>query len=405
MVGALTGRPELGGLAGELFGAITESESRVSERLVEVEKRLGGVERRLTALEAGPFQMALNAGMRSLMDAAADTDPAHRADEFRAARQRFLEASAAASVADSLLQTAVAERFLLLCAVALEQPERARVAWDRINEKVTVAALELDTAFRSAVTTAERHLREDGDVRPGRFGNREKKYNERLREKAAQVRGDVADSASVVRVLLVEAGALGLLLGQPSAPEIEMQFAPEKTTMPRRLWAPMSQPNPPGNLPVVNWSTQPGKGPVPVGQPNPRFLPSTPVTTSASLRWQVKPTGRVPTRFGALTATWDPAVVPLEELNAPRAKPFREIRIGVTIEADPPLSRTVQVRPTGRTLTSGPPRGGELTRGRPRFHFTDVAAVRAERPFTGLSPVYLDNIAMSPHPGVLGSAD
>ena len=82
------------------------------------------------------YQVSLALGLRGLLEAGAAHDPLVRTEELTKAQERFREAAVSAR---SSLQTAVAERYVLLCAIALGRPDAAK----QLNGAVTAIALDL----------------------------------------------------------------------------------------------------------------------------------------------------------------------------------------------------------------------------------------------------------------------
>lgn len=98
--------------------------------------------------------------MRSLIDAGEAAEERTRLDEMSRTRDRFRGAAAAAR---SPLQSAVAERYLILCSIALNRPDAARAAWSRLVGAATSAVFDAHAKRRSANAIAERQLRERGE--------------------------------------------------------------------------------------------------------------------------------------------------------------------------------------------------------------------------------------------------
>lgn len=126
------------------------------------------------------------------------------------ARERFRDATAAAR---SSLQRAVAERYLLLCAVALGRQDVAKTALDQLNREATTAALEVGDTIVHAYDMARSHLEDRGEARG--FGK-----ERRLTARAGEIRHGASEAARVVANLLSEAGAVGQTLGQTQPPAI-----------------------------------------------------------------------------------------------------------------------------------------------------------------------------------------
>ncbi|MFI5611826.1 hypothetical protein [Amycolatopsis sp. NPDC051903] len=128
VIGALTGKEELGGVAAEIVGALVESEDRLGEQL-------SGIERQLDEVLEQRYTTAVGAGLRTLLDASTTRDPGVRTAELNRARDLFRDAVASAR---SPLQVAVGERYLALCALALGRVDAARTALTLLDK----AALE-----------------------------------------------------------------------------------------------------------------------------------------------------------------------------------------------------------------------------------------------------------------------
>lgn len=304
VVAALTGNQEASALAGEIFRQLSASEDHLSSHLIHIEERLDQV------LEQ-PYEIAIGAGTRGLLDVVATKDSNARRKDLRQARERFRDATAAAR---SPLQRAVAERYLLLCAVALHRQDAAKTALARLNYAATTAALEVDDTMHNADGIARRYLEERGEAR-GRGKDR------RLTARAGELRRGASEAARVVANLLSEAGVVGQRLGQTQPPSI---------------------------------STAPPEQRSRVGAAAPtsatfRYSLARPTAT-----WQVVPNGPGPVRVGTFVVTWD-----RYEPSGPvqREPPFgmtsrvplfarytRDVQVDVKIEADPPLTRSVPLK-------------------------------------------------------------
>ncbi|WP_433176669.1 hypothetical protein [Actinoallomurus sp. CA-150999] len=224
LVGSLTGRQGLGDLASELFGTLAASEDRLTERLAGIEQQLSGIERRLDEVLDQRYQVSLALGLRGLLDAGAAHDPLVRAEELTSARERFREAAVSAR---SSLQTAVAERYVLLCAIALGRPDAAKTAWTQLNGAVTATALDLCTAFGEAHGKAALRLEQEGV-------SKNRRYWKRVEDEATQARDGVMEAVGLVKSLLVESGVLGQLLGQPQPPRMDTKETEHYSRQSRR---------------------------------------------------------------------------------------------------------------------------------------------------------------------------
>ncbi|MEV6909281.1 hypothetical protein [Amycolatopsis sp. NPDC051071] len=327
LVGALTGRQEFGSLASELFGALAASESRLTDRLADVERRLAGVEQRLDEVLEQPYQHGLNAGLRKLLTVGVTTDPHLRAAELNGARERFEEAAAAAR---SPLQTAVAERYVMVCALGLGHHAAARAAWGQLNASLTVSAIDLGEAVRWSYKTARRRLAERGDDRGVKYAGqgdfRGRRYEKRAIAEDQRVRADAAEAGGMIGRLLDEAAALGMALGEPLAPKITCDIRRGRTLLTF----------PPGSAgPAYRWIDE----------------------GWFETRWLVEPTVPGPVRFGSLVVDWTRFKLQANTLvDAPHLQPLSDhdgltvnIKEKVTVQADPPIPRTVPITQPGRS--------------------------------------------------------
>lgn len=110
LVKAISGDSTSGSLAGELVKAISDSESRIDERL-------SAIETKIDALREQPFAIAFGRGTRHLFHAIRANDRA-RITDLEDAYRALVEAIAASP---SPLHEAVAQRYLLLCLIALRR--------------------------------------------------------------------------------------------------------------------------------------------------------------------------------------------------------------------------------------------------------------------------------------------
>lgn len=154
LIEAIGGDPDLGSLAADVLGALSASEDRLGVRLAAIEGRLEEV------LEQS-YVTAVGAGLRTLVDAGSTTDPQVRQQDLLHARNLFREA---ASAARSKLQVALAERYLLLCALALGRDDAARNALARLRGSAFEAVLESAQASRheAALARATRRVEQQG---------------------------------------------------------------------------------------------------------------------------------------------------------------------------------------------------------------------------------------------------
>jgi len=276
VVATLTGNQQATDLAGEIFRQLSVSEDRLGSHLTRIENQLDQV------LEQ-PYETAIGAGARGLLDAVATRDLQARREDLMQARERFRDATAAAR---SQLQHAVAERYLLLCALALNRTDAAKTALDQLNYHATTAALELGDTMVHADRTARAGLEGRGEVRA--LGK-----ERRIAERVEEIRRGTGEAVRLVANLLSEAAALGQSLGQTQPPVIS----------------------------VVPWERKPSARPKPL--------------------WSVVPSDPGPVRVGTFVITWErfkfSEPVSLAEVTGH----IRGVEVGIKIEADPPLSRSV----------------------------------------------------------------
>lgn len=126
---ALTNNPMVGEVAGDLFEALIQTENRIDERLSQIENQLAEV------LEQS-YLVALRSGLRTLLDVNQLDEPSEQRADIKMARRSFVEA---ASAARTNLQRIVAERYLILTAIMLDNPAAAQQAFDRFDLLVTEA--------------------------------------------------------------------------------------------------------------------------------------------------------------------------------------------------------------------------------------------------------------------------
>lgn len=304
VIGALTGNPELGSLAAELVGALSASEDRLAEKLA-------GIEGRLDQVLEQRYSAALGAGLRTLLDAGATTGPRARADELGRARDLFRDAGASARTP---LQVAVAERYLVLCALALGRPEVARTALGLLHKsafEALVAAMPL--VGPEVYERARERLAQSGRRVP------RSRREERLTELSEEILDAASEVSDLALGLLAEARDLAGALGAGRVPEPVVDFLePEEAGADDRL-----------------------------------------VTTG---RLEIRPSGPGPIRFGPLSVSWD---------GMPSPRPGTH-DLTVTVRAEPVLSVPLHLtllapgapEPAtwdGHTLAAGAP-GIRLTR-------------------------------------------
>ena len=349
VVAALTGNQEMSALAGEMFRQLSASEDRLSSHLTHIEEQLDQV------LEQ-PYKTAIGAGARGLLDVIATKDSRARRQDLMQARERFRDATAAAQ---SQLQRAVAERYLLLCAIALDRKGAAKTALAQLNCAATTAALEVVDTMLNANRLARSYLEDHGEGRG--FGK-----DRRLTARAGEIRYGAGEAAQLVANLLSEAGVVGQTLGQTKPPTIS-------------------------TAPPVQSST--------------RFLYAFP---RPMVTWQVVPNGPGPVRVGALVVTWEQrepsgAVQRMPTLGMTTSQRFiaraggapyiRDVQVHVKIEADPPLSRSVPL-----TLGWGNVRRPAASNPGPRSHTLPEYARLYHLKETVITSAYADGkIAETPN--------
>ena len=211
IVKSLSGNEALGSLSGELVKKLAETESRIEEQLA-------GIESTLDELLEQRYAVALGSGVRFMLDAIPATG-ATRAHDLDRARAAFVEASAAAR---STLQQAVAERYLLLCALALGRAELVPTILGKVESLALAAALEAMVLTERSRDAAAALLRKDG-VAPRRFGGGDQRIEAQKRVKAAAL-----ETVDLSARMIAEAAVLGPLFGLPAglAPPTERTVDP-----------------------------------------------------------------------------------------------------------------------------------------------------------------------------------
>jgi hypothetical protein len=133
LVQALSGSADLGELSSDLFKALAESESRI-------DARLSNIENVLDVLLEQRYQVALASGVRFLLDGmTGPTNSTVRFADLDRARQSFVEAT---SAAQSSLQRAIAERYLLLCLTSQGRMDLAPASLSRLESAAMIAAFD-----------------------------------------------------------------------------------------------------------------------------------------------------------------------------------------------------------------------------------------------------------------------
>ena len=198
LVKSLGGGPELSSLSGDLVKALTETESRIDERLAAIELKLD-------ELLEQRYSVAIRTGVRFLLDAVQAAAPS-RTHDLNRARDSFIEAQSAAR---SSLQEAVAERYLLLCLFGLQRSELVAQAVIRME------GLAMKAAFEAMFRTE--YNREQAAALMQREGSslRHPATPDRRRRAKLQVKGAALDTISYASRLLGEAAAFAQVAGLP----------------------------------------------------------------------------------------------------------------------------------------------------------------------------------------------
>jgi hypothetical protein len=199
VVKSLSGSDALGSLSGELVKKLAETESRIEERLA-------GIESVLDELLEQRYAVALGSGVRFMLDAI-PASAGTRAHDLDRARAAFVEASAAAR---TTLQQAVAERYLLLCALALGRAELVATVLGKVESLALAAALEAMVLTERSRDAAAALMRRDG-IAARRFGGGDRRIEAQKRVKAAAL-----ETVDLSARMLAEAAALGPLYGLPA---------------------------------------------------------------------------------------------------------------------------------------------------------------------------------------------
>ncbi|MGV9362052.1 hypothetical protein [Amycolatopsis sp. NPDC003731] len=362
VVGALTGQQELGTLASELFGALATSENRLSSQLAEVERRLADIEQRLDEVLEQRYEHGITAGLRKLLTVAMTTDSRLRADELIGACERFEDAAAAAR---TLLQTAAAERYVMVCALGLGRLDAALAAWGQLNAALTIAAIDYADAVRESYKIAKQRLVDRGEDRGAKYAGqgdfRGRHYEKRAKAEEQRVRDDAAQAIGLVGRLLDESAALGMAVGHPQPPRITWRIQPRKTL-----------------LTHVSGSV----------------FPSWVHLGGHETRWLVEPVGPGPARFGALLVSWERFKPQKGTLtNARHLTPLPDhvgftvnVKRKITVQAHPPIPRSIPIVHPGAYRAqqiagkaSGDSRTGhELMAGAHSCEVSDMVAVATD---------------------------
>jgi hypothetical protein len=260
LIDALGGDLGFGDVASELFSELAASERLLGERLA-------GIERRLDEVLEQPYRSAIGTGLRTLLDAGTTSDGQVRAEELVRATALFREASAAAR---SSLQVAVAERYLVLCAIALGRRDTACTALGRLDHAALTALTQADHHGRfqfASRDAADQAAQELGRIR------RRRALEERTTQLVLRVQRGATDAGELSVQLLREAAVLAHGLNLTAAPPPELRWLP-----PREL---LEEP-----AVEVAWMQPPRHPTEDIG------------------RIEVRATGRGPLRVGPLSVEW-----------------------------------------------------------------------------------------------------
>lgn len=341
LVGALAGNTELAGLAGEMLGALAASEDRLSMQLTEIENRLAGIEQRLDRVLEQRYENALMIGVRCLQDAVASSGREDRLAELEQARQEFRIAAAAAS---SPLRRALAERYLVLCALALGRRDAAAAALTHAITAMTAAAL--DVAEQVHTTTMPVAGRAFGTNRFGFY--RDRAHDAQIAEELERIRHGAREAAAMIAHLFSETSALRLGFDQPAFAPIRAVFAQLPLTMPGGAAGTTVRDV------LRQW-----------GLPIEQLTYDAMVLEASSMVWAVEEPASTQIHLGALTVRWpefDPQPVRAMlsstdpeyrygwsnlvtgEQPPDSARHVVDVLSGLEVEADPALARDIPVR-------------------------------------------------------------
>ncbi|MER7008848.1 hypothetical protein ABT297_38195 [Dactylosporangium sp. NPDC000555] len=229
LIAAVGGDPNLAAMAAEIVSALWASEDRL-------DARLAGIESRLDEVLEQRYTVAIRSGLRTLVDAGRASDPRFREEELTRARERFVEATAAARTS---LQVVIAERYLALCGFGLGRRDAARVAIERVQSIALKVFVESTDAYNNSLVTAAQRL--DGN----RKGS---KRSAQLFTEQKAIAQAASDAIRLAFAALHESVVLSEDLGEPAPPT----FVPHKSIANRNL----------GNLRVAGverpvWSVTP----------------------------------------------------------------------------------------------------------------------------------------------------
>jgi WD40 repeat protein len=193
VVRTLSGSSDLGALSAELFKALRESESHIDARLSKIEGLLD-------KLLEQRYSVALSVGVQRFLDASEAVQTSDRSSDLKHARGAFIEATAAAQ---SCLQKAVAERYLLLTALAQGRSDLAPAYLTAMESTTTAAAFEAMALTEWNSSSYELMLQ--GKVKESDPGGRPQD----------EVRAAALESLELCGRLLAEGSALAPELGLP----------------------------------------------------------------------------------------------------------------------------------------------------------------------------------------------
>ncbi|MDG4834111.1 hypothetical protein O7627_33140 [Solwaraspora sp. WMMD1047] len=320
----LRGEPPLSELFTELRSQLAEDEQRLH-------LRLAAIEQLLEALLEQEHQHSLRKGVRILIDVANGASDAEA--DLRRARDLFVNA---ATSARSPLQVALAERYILVCALVLADAPRATTAYDQLRWNAFEGALQATRAVRNSHEQTERRLGWAPPTEQQQFKSnadaakaRERRAEfARAYEQTVRANGEALDLAVA---MLTEADSVAGWFGRPDASALQaLDPAPARRAA-RGYHGPTS-------------TAARDAGEIGLG-------------VSIHRRWLVVPTDREPARIAGITVCWDQF-----ELwhNAP----------GSRMRLDPSTAYTS----LGRALQTRWPRRMRL----PKLHYAARAAISVE---------------------------
>ncbi|MEU0535698.1 hypothetical protein [Amycolatopsis tolypomycina] len=179
----LRGTPTLGSVRTEIISALQDLSYELRRS---VEQGVGN-------LIEHPYRMALARGIRTLADAAS-VGAAARPRELIDAREHFKNAQAAAV---SPVQVAIAEEYLMICALALDEPELAETAYRLFRRSAFHGALKAAGDYMLSDSVAREHvgpLRVPADSRKAADKKARVEYENRVRNEQSRIdQGAVRD--------------------------------------------------------------------------------------------------------------------------------------------------------------------------------------------------------------------